>query len=279
MPWSRQFDWSVYYRTPERLTEKYLDRLMLTRCQPSGAFLDRLIEAHQRIISFENLDTVLWNRPVSLEPEKIAEKIFGLRRGGYCFELNGLFCMLLRELGFDAWLCLCRQLRHTEPCPVPATHCCILVRVDGRTLFCDVGYGGPMPRGSIEWKTDVLQEVRSERYSFQRSGITAGGAEDGVSPCGWHDLIWYPSGGKDQAVPLIQASPAPMYLSDFYGANLLRSTGDTRYGVLHVFRCTENGYIDLTGEKLTVQSGDKRMESVVKPEELPRVLLEYFQIR
>ena len=70
-----------------------------------------------------------------------------------------------------------------------------------------------------------------------------------------------------------------MYLSDFYGANLLRSTGDTRYGVLHVFRCTENGYIDLTGEKLTVQSGDKRMESVVKPEELPRVLLEYFQIR
>lgn len=279
MPWSYQFDWSAYYRTPEGLAEKYLERLNLTRRQPSRAYLDRLIEAHQRIIPFENLDAVLWNRPVSLEPEKMMEKILRQCRGGYCFELNGLFCMLLRELGFDAWLCLCRQLRHTEPCPVPATHCCILVNLDGQTLFCDVGYGGPMPRGSIEWKTDVLQEVRGERYSFRRSGMTARGAEDGVLSCGWYDLIWHPSGGGKQAVPLIQAAPAPMYVSDFYGANLLRSTGDTRYGVLHVFRCTENGYVDLTGEKLTVQSGETRMESIVRPEELPRILQECFQIR
>ena len=279
MPWSCRFDWSVYYRTPEGLAEQYLDRLMLSRMQPSRAYLDRLIEAHQRMIPFENLDPVLWNRPVRLEPEQMMEKLLRQRRGGYCFELNGLFCMLLRELGFDAWLCLCRQLRHAEPCPVPATHCCILVDLDGRTLFCDVGYGGPMPRGSIEWKTDVLQEVRGDRYSFQKSGITAGGTESGGSFCGWRDLIWHPSHGEAQEVPLIQASPAPMYLSDFYGANLLRSTGDTRYGVLHVFRCTDKGFIDLTGEKLTVQSGKNRTESIVKPEELPRILLECFQIR
>lgn len=133
MPWSYHFDWSVYQQVPDGLAEVYLERLMMAREKPSRAYLDRLVDAHQRMIPFENLDTVLWNRPVSLEPDKLMEKILLKRRGGYCFELNGLFCILLSELGFRAALCPCRQLRHTEPCPVPATHCAILVFLDGLT--------------------------------------------------------------------------------------------------------------------------------------------------
>ena len=82
MPWSYHFDWSVYQQVPDGLAEVYLERLMMAREKPSRAYLDRLVDAHQRMIPFENLDTVLWNRPVSLEPDKLMEKILLKRRGG-----------------------------------------------------------------------------------------------------------------------------------------------------------------------------------------------------
>ena len=56
--------------------------------------------AHLCAVPFENLD-IAAGRALSLEPEAIYDKIVARRRGGFCYELNGLFAWLLRELGFD----------------------------------------------------------------------------------------------------------------------------------------------------------------------------------
>ena len=52
---------------------------------------------------FENLD-VIRKVPIYLNLQRIYEKIVSRKRGGYCYELNGLFNWLLTELGYDAHL-------------------------------------------------------------------------------------------------------------------------------------------------------------------------------
>ena len=56
--------------------------------------------AHAMTIPFENLDPY-FRRPVSLDPDALFDKLVTRRRGGYCFEMNGLFCLATRALGFD----------------------------------------------------------------------------------------------------------------------------------------------------------------------------------
>src|SRR5262245_2570020 len=51
-------------------------------------------------VPFENLDIHL-GRPIVLDDDVFFDKIVERRRGGFCYELNGLFAALLRELGFD----------------------------------------------------------------------------------------------------------------------------------------------------------------------------------
>src|SRR5438105_3043842 len=59
-----------------------------------------LQEAHVRTVPFENLDVQL-RRPVGLDIDACFDKIVRQRRGGWCFELNGLLGWALREIGFD----------------------------------------------------------------------------------------------------------------------------------------------------------------------------------
>ena len=67
-----------------------------------AAALKTMMQAQLRSITFENLD-VQAGKIVSMEPEHIVAKILGsdglAKRGGYCYELNGLFAMALTALG------------------------------------------------------------------------------------------------------------------------------------------------------------------------------------
>lgn len=270
-------DWSLFHRIPDGLPEAYLQRLALKKQPPSRTYLDELIWAHQIAIPFENLNVTDFSQPVSLEPQKMMEKILLGKRGGYCFELNGLFFLLLRSLGFDAWMCPCRQLRHPEPCPVPATHCGVLIYLEGKTLFCDVGYGGPVPQGSLEFQPGVIQRVRTQAFRFCASPIVPGDPHSRTGESGWRTLsrIRLEDGSE---TPLMQMAPLQMYLSDFYGQNLLRSCGDTAYVLRHVARRTPDGFIDLAGDRLTVKRGGVKEERTVSRDELPEVLLRFFGI-
>ena len=262
MAWSKNLDWSVFYQIPDGLRDCYLAKLDMEVQPPSREYLDKLVKAHQCTIPFENLAVTLWNEPISIEPHKLMDKLLHKRRGGYCFELNGLFHLLLRSLGFDAWMCPCRQLRHNEPCPVPATHCAVIVNIDGKDLFCDVGYGGPIPHGSVEWGNNDIQTIDSQSFYFEKQ------------PSGWVTLV--KKGEKD--VPLLEAAQLRCHLSDFYGANLLRSTGDSAYSTLHVSLLTTDGYLDLTGDKFTLKQGSHYEERIIGNKELVNILHDYFKI-
>jgi N-hydroxyarylamine O-acetyltransferase len=82
----------------------YLDRIAYTGAlDPSPATLRALHLAHLRAVPFENLDIGL-GRPIILDNTALYDKIVVRRRGGFCYELNGLFARLLSELGFPVIL-------------------------------------------------------------------------------------------------------------------------------------------------------------------------------
>lgn len=116
---------------------------------PTSDLLHRLQRTHVQTIPYENLD-VLSGKPVSLDPIDLFEKIVVGRRGGYCFELNTLFGWILRELGFDIEFRMGRVwLRDPETVP-PRNHGTHVVRLDGREVIADVGFGGRAPRRPLD---------------------------------------------------------------------------------------------------------------------------------
>ena len=131
----------------------YLRRIGLdeTPKKPSTDYLDEIIRAQLRHIPFDCAS--VWAEGVvpSLAVDDLFDKIITRKRGGYCFELNGLFCRFLKDLGFDCYLVLVHLGRPTIIYPdinYP-THCAVIVNIDGTQRFADVGYGGPVPDGSV----------------------------------------------------------------------------------------------------------------------------------
>ena len=61
--------------------------------------LARLQTAHQHAVPYENLDVFLGHKKL-LEVAELFKKMVVEGRGGWCCELNGLFCWLLQEVGF-----------------------------------------------------------------------------------------------------------------------------------------------------------------------------------
>jgi N-hydroxyarylamine O-acetyltransferase len=134
--------------TPEGLGD-YLARIGLAGAPAADAAGLALVQrAHRLAIPFENLDIAL-GRGIALAPEGLAAKIVGLRRGGYCFEQNGLFLAALGAMGFDARPILARVWLGGPAEVPPRSHMLVAVRLEGRDWIADVGFGGsftpPLP--------------------------------------------------------------------------------------------------------------------------------------
>jgi len=106
-----------------------------------------LHRAHLRHITYENLDVQL-GREVSLDLDKVFDKLVVRRRGGWCFEMNHLFAWALREIGFDVRM-VCGAVNRAESGDAAAfNHMVLLVELD-QTYVADVGFGNgflePLP--------------------------------------------------------------------------------------------------------------------------------------
>jgi N-hydroxyarylamine O-acetyltransferase len=106
--------------------------------QPTEDCLEALHRAHVYTIPFENFD-ILLERGISLEPAVLCDKLVHRKRGGYCFELNGLFLMALQAIGFEAHALLARV--HLADPPSGREHQLSLVTLRGRQWIADVGSG------------------------------------------------------------------------------------------------------------------------------------------
>lgn len=156
----------LYENLPDR--EEYLKRIGASLPETLDLdALNRLIYAHHCSVPFENLDVFPFGKEINLGIEALYDKIVRRRRGGYCFELNGLFVVLLRECGFDAYSCRCRVVRGKDYVP-PSLHEGILARLQGELWFCDVGYGGPMPAGALRVEDGFVGEYCGQAFGMRK---------------------------------------------------------------------------------------------------------------
>lgn len=135
---------------------------------PSLSVLNDLHWRHASAIPFENLDVIL-GRPVMLDPAAIVAKLVTAKRGGYCFEQNGLYLAMLRQLGFkvDALAARVWWGRDGKDLP-PRTHMTLRVELDGAGYLCDVGFGGMTPVRPLRWVLDEGQATTHESYRLRQ---------------------------------------------------------------------------------------------------------------
>jgi arylamine N-acetyltransferase len=150
--------------------QKYLERINYTGPLDGGVKeLFALQEAHYIAVPYENFD-ILAGRPLSLSIPDLYKKIVLERRGGYCFELNGLFAELLRQLGYEVTEYFSRYLRDEPPLPMPR-HRVMVAEAQGKRYFVDIGVGGVVPRWPLLMAPGVEQKQNNELYRLSRDEV------------------------------------------------------------------------------------------------------------
>jgi len=151
--------------------DAYFDRIRYTGPrEPTLATLNGLVAAHVEQIPFENFDSLL-NRPVLLDPASLQRKLIHDRRGGYCFEQNGLLLLVLESLGFHVRPLSARarvgRERHSIP---PRTHLFCRVELDGVSWLADAGIGRLSPTAALRLELDTEQPTPHEPRRLIREG-------------------------------------------------------------------------------------------------------------
>jgi N-hydroxyarylamine O-acetyltransferase len=106
---------------------------------PLAETLRQLHLAHLLSVPFENL-SIHWREPIVLSDDALFEKIVRRQRGGFCYELNGLFAALLRSLGFNVTMLSAEVANAAGEFGPPFDHMTLMVTLDERWL-ADVGVG------------------------------------------------------------------------------------------------------------------------------------------
>lgn len=140
--------------------------------RPDLKTLRELQRVHVNTVPFENLDVQL-RRPIGLDLLASFEKIVRRRRGGWCFELNGVFGWALQAIGFEVVRMSAGVMREHLGDVQMGNHLCLLVRLD-RGYLADVGFGGslsqPLPVESSEhWDSPyriTLTDIGAGHWRF-----------------------------------------------------------------------------------------------------------------
>lgn len=141
--------------------EAYLARINYHGSRaPTAETLRALQVAHLLAVPFENL-SIHAGQPIVLEDEALFAKIVERRRGGFCYEANGLFAALLRALGFDVAM-LSAEVARAEGGFSPAfDHMALMVSLARRWLV-DVGFGD-------SFREPLLLDERGEQVQGSRA--------------------------------------------------------------------------------------------------------------
>jgi arylamine N-acetyltransferase len=153
----------------------YFDRINYRGvAEPNIDVLQDLVTAHTQSIPFENLDPLLGVPVDDLSPEALTDKLVHRRRGGYCYEHNGLMGYVLAELGFRVRRLAGRVVwMRPADSPLPAqTHTVLAVTFPGSqgSYLVDVGFGGQTPTSPIRFETGGVQQTTHEPYRLEDSG-------------------------------------------------------------------------------------------------------------
>ncbi|OQS00017.1 N-acetyltransferase [Thraustotheca clavata] len=291
-----------------------LEKDILTSHPPPSYELLRLIcQHHAQAIPFENLtpskvfpvDPAHVNGPgevVSLTPANLFQKLVVDRRGGYCFESNGLLSIALRALGYTVELIGGRVVvANTDENKVdydlqPLTHTLLLVESeDNKTYLCDVGFGGrgqppcPLsftPGEGVDLPTGERYELANVTMNRNWTLSTFGGlftvAKDTQVVGGNQWAVLYRTGIDKPLHPAYVFSTSTfMAQKDYDVANWYCSTSPVSHMTQRpiVAKRYKNQLLTLAGNAFTVLEAGQVIESkTIEQDELLTLLQDRFDL-
>jgi len=244
-------------------TTAYLTRIQYFKpIKPDAQTLHGLQLAHLRSVPFENLDIGL-GRPILLDKEALWNKIVLNGRGGFCYEVNGLFAWLLKEIGYDVRYLNARDYHEEdETFGIDFDHLTLLVRVPNKPArwLVDVGWGDtftkPLDIDNTEWQEQGLRAYRLEpfRDGYQLWQRGFGGE---IERQYYFDLTAHQFPAEYEATcQYHQTSPQSIF---------------TRKRVIS--RLTEDGRVTLDNNRFIITTNAKRTERLFESEEEFHILL------
>ncbi len=245
--------------TPER-RDRYLRRIGLTdRPEPTFADLCRLHRSHLETVPFENLDIHL-GVPIVLDPERLLDKIVDRRRGGFCYELNTVFGLLLESLGFSVTVVEAR-VGPAEP-GVRFDHLCLdVVAVDDPIpRLVDVGFGAAFDE-PLRIEIGIDQDDPGGRFRLEQR------------PGGWIGLL------RDGELQY-RFNRQPRSFADFEPGCLHHQTSiESAFPEQPICTLrTADGRVTVRGRTLIEKTDDRRIEHQLTAEDLGTVLRQRFGV-
>jgi N-hydroxyarylamine O-acetyltransferase len=243
---------------------EYLERIHIHKIErPSYSFLSKLQQKHLLTVPFENLD-IHEGKKIVLDDSILYEKIVSRGRGGFCYELNGLFCWLLRTIGFTAQIVSARVYMPARNLFSPEfDHMAILVDLGDRYLV-DVGFGDTfrrpiaMPDGAVADVSGKYQ-IRSDKDQFVLQKLQS-----------------------DDWQPVYRFTIQPKAISDFEEMCSYNQTSPESHFTQQIICtiATETGRVSLSDDYLTITEGDKKKKiKVMSSQDFGLKLQKYFGIQ
>ncbi|MEQ1909455.1 MAG: arylamine N-acetyltransferase [Vicinamibacterales bacterium] len=230
--------------------------------------LNGIMQAHAQSVPFENLD-VLLGRPIDLSPDALERKLVTGRRGGYCFEQNGLLLHVLQTIGFQVTP-LSARVRYQRPRDyTPArTHLFLSVQIGGAPWVADVGVGSMSLTSAFRLDLDGEQATLHEPRRILREGSRyfhqARLGDD------WHDVLEF----TGEEMPEIDRELANWFTSAHPQSHF-------RNRLIAARALPDGQRLTLVNRDLTLRSrnGEARTRTIATPTELLRVLDQEFALR
>jgi N-hydroxyarylamine O-acetyltransferase len=255
------------YNQPMNIAD-YLARIdYIEPVKPDAQTLRGLQLAHMLHVPFENLDIGL-KRPILLSQEALWNKIIVQKRGGFCYELNGLFASLLNKIGFDVTYLNARVYNHQGALGIDYDHLALFVKIPGQSArwLTDVGFGDSFNEPlSFEERGEQAQGLRAYQLEQTSEGyITWQKNYDGS----WERQYFFD----------LQPHNFP---ADYEVACLYHQTSTessfTRGSIIS--RATPDGRVSLEdGRLILTRNGQRSQHLLENEEEYHRLLRKYFGV-
>ena len=245
---------------------EYLKRIGIdqTQLNPDLKTLKLLQKRHLLSVPFENLD-IHWKQPIKLDTDDFYQKIVRRKRGGFCYEQNGLFRKLLEETGFQTKIISARVAGGENNFGEEYDHLAILVKINGEEYLTDVGFGDFLTE-PLKFILDREQSDESGIYKFRKTD------NDYFEILKKKDSVW-----KSQFIFKDLARD----LQEFKGMCSFHQTSEkshfTRGKVCSIL--TKNGRKTLTDNKfIETKNGEKTEKMIASEEEFNEILEREFGI-
>jgi len=246
----------------------YLNRLGYSK--PVRADIETLCGlqiAHLQNIPFENLDIGL-GRKIELNETALWDKLITRKRGGFCYELNGMFAWLLKQIGFQVTYLNARDYHEeNNTFGIDFDHLALMVIIPNESALwlADVGFGDTFTQPlSIDNPNEQVQGLRGYWVEPFRNGYQ----------------IWQRNyDGSRESQYFFDQSPHRFpdeYLSTCQYHQTSPKSIFTQKQIIS--RLTEDGRVSLDNSKLIITSNGKRSTQEIKEGERTALLKEYFNV-